>query len=413
MKVLLINPPWYGDDWHGIRAGCRWSFIMHSPKPPADTMGYYNTYPFFMAYAAYYLGMKARIGDVFFYDALAHAHTYEQFWSEVGKIDPDIVIMETSTPSIDHDLEIALKLHGNGYEVAFAGPHATVHADKLIQLPYIDYILKGEYEVSAYEMCLMRQKKVYESRPLMNIDTLSMPFRDNSVLLYADGFGQDQYIEYPQLQVWTSRGCPYRCNYCLWQHTMWTGGVRQRSPRSVTREITYAMKTWGFKSVLLDDDTFNVGDKHTIAIADALDKIAIQWHAMVRPDACSKKAFTIMKQCGCVGLKMGIETFSQNGLNAIAKGQDANQIYETVDFLIDMGFKVFLSMMDDIPHETDEDRAITRERLEYFLNKGASYQHPKYMPLPGTRIYNSLQLEGKIKEKDWRSYGEYYPAKNG
>lgn len=406
MRILFTNVPWYGDNWHGIKAGCRWPFILDTPKPPPDTLGFYNTYPFFLAYAAAYLKFKAQNSQTYFYDALAHAHTYDTFYEYVDKLDPEITVIETSTPSIDNDLKVAKKLKEKGQEIALVGPHATVYAKELIKLSYIDYILKGEFEISAYEMVIMRKKGIYNSRPISNLDSLNMPARDSSCLLYADGFGQDKFIAYPQLQVWTSRGCPYSCDFCLWNHTMWTGGYRKRSPGSVTREITSAMSNWGFKSVLLDDDTFNIGDEHTIAISDALAQIAIQWHAMVRPDTCSKKAFLIMKECGCVGLKIGVETFSQSGLDSIGKRYNANELYETLDFLMDLGFKIFLSLMDNIPGETEEDKDLTKNRLDYFIKKGASYQHPIYMPLPGTIA--SIKRTNTIKD-DWREYGKYYP----
>lgn len=406
MRILFTNVPWYGEGWHGIKAGCRWPFILNTPKPPADTLGFYNTYPFFLGYAAAYLKFKANNEQTYFYDALAHAHTYDTFYEYTAKLDPEIVVIETSTPSIDNDLEVAKSLKKKGSEIALVGPHASVYAEALIKLPFVDYILQGEFEVSAYEMVLMRKKKIYKSRPLMDLDSLSMSARDNSCLLYADGFGQDKFMIYPQLQIWTSRGCPFKCDFCLWNHTMWTGGYRKRSPKSVTKEITSAMGNWGIKSVLLDDDTFNVGDEHTIAISDAIDKIAIQWHAMVRPDTCSKKAFMIMRECGCVGLKIGVETFSQCGLDSINKGYNADELYETIDFLMDLGFKVFLSLMDNIPGETEKDRELTKKRLDYFIKKGASYQHPTYMPLPGTNA--SIKRKNKPKE-NWKDYGQYHP----
>lgn len=405
-RILLTNTPWHDkkhNKWHGIRAGCRWPFIMNTPLPPADTLGYYNTYPFFMGYATNYLAWQAKVGEIFFYDALARAHTYDKFYDGVKTMDPDIVIMETSTPSIENDLEIAGKLKLDGREIALVGPHATVYASKLIKLPQIDYVLQGEYEIGAYEMCLMRKKKVYPCRQIINIDTIRYPYRDESVLLYADGFGQDKYMEYPQLQVWTSRGCPHECNFCLWRSTMTRGYYRRRSAKAVCREISDCMRSWGFRSVLLDDDTFNISDKHTVEVADGLGHLRIQWHAMVRPDTCSWESFQAMRDNGCVGLKIGVESFSQNGLDYVKKGYNATRLTETIDFLIDIGFKVFLSLMDQIPGENDEDRAETYKWLKYFVAKGASYQHPRLTALPGTPLYDTSE-----KKEKWADYGKFH-----
>lgn len=404
MKILLTNAPWYGEGWHGIRAGCRWPFMMNTPKPAPDTLGNYNAYPFFMGYAAAYLAHAVKVGEVFFYDALARAHTYDEFYKYVDGIKPDIVLLETSTPSIDNDLAIAKNLKEKGIEIALAGPHASVYADTLIKLPFIDYILPGEYEVSSYIMCIMRNKGIYKSRPLENINNLPWPARDGSVLLYSDLFGQGQFIAQPQLQVWTSRGCPFQCSFCLWTQTM-TNAYRRRSPKSVSREITAAMRNWGFRSVLLDDDTFNVGDEHTIAMSRAMDNLDVQWQALVRADSCSREAFRIMRECGCMGLKIGVESFSQTGLDYINKGYKSQELIDQISYLVeDLGFKVFLSLMDNIPTETENDRDITAQWRDYFVSKGASFQHPSCMALPGTKIYRDLN----IKNENWQEYGVYY-----
>lgn len=256
-KVVFCNAPWYdlNNKWYGIRAGSRWPFIIESPKLPENTIGGYNTYPFFMGYAVNYLTFIAGLKEVYFYDALALKHTYATFYGEIDKIKPDIVILETSTPSIENDLEIARNIKERGSEVALCGSHATVFAEELIKLPYIDYILQGEYEINSFEMCLMRKKGIYFCKPLVNIDRLSPARYAPYIYNYADGFGQDKYIEYPQLQMWTSRGCPYGCSFCLWRHTMTNGYYRTRNVDMVIRELTSCMKNFQFRSVLFDDDT--------------------------------------------------------------------------------------------------------------------------------------------------------------
>ena len=400
MKIILTNAPFYGEGFHGIRAGGRWPFIFNYPLQEENSLGGYNTMPFFLAYATNYLISKS-VGDVYYYDALAMKHRFETFYKTVGDIMPDIVLMETSTPSIEIDIKVATKLKEMGIEVCFTGPHATTYAETLIKNPNIDYILKGEYEVSSYEMCVMRKKGIYESKPIMDISGM-YPYRDNTVYQYSDGFGQDAHIEMPQLQMQSSRGCPYKCAFCLWNSTM-TNKYRVNDSSHVIRELTWCMKTFGFKSVLFDDDTFNVGDKRTKEMSDLMGKIHIQWHAMVRPDACSWSAFEAMRRSGCVGLKMGVESFNQNSLDMLGKKYDVKELIATIDHVLKLGFKPFLSMMDNIPGETEDDKKRTKEILDGFLARGASMQHPNCMPLPGTRLHEQLDTN-----EDWFEYGKFH-----
>jgi len=400
LRVLLVNPPCIGEGFYYIKAGSRWPWKVRGQKPPADTPGFYNPFPFFMFHVASYLAMTG-IADVFPYDAVARAHDMETFYKAVDEVKPDITIIETTTPTIENDLRVAEIIKSKGSEIALSGPHATVFADDLTKLPCVDYVLKGEYEVSSYEMCLMRRKGIYESRPFTNLDALPSPYliRDEVLLQYQDTFNFN--FPLPQLTVQTSRGCPYKCNFCLWNHTM-TKTYRQKSVRKVIKEITACMREWGFRSVLLDDDTFNAGDKRTIEMSEALDKIDIEWQAMVRIDGCSRRAFTMMREYGCTGLKIGVETFSQNGLNYLGKGGDGKKNYEMCHFLLDLGFKVYLSFIDDIPAETAEDKEYNAQCKESLAKRGAMFQSPKLMALPGTKLAETT----KPFEK-WEQYGEY------
>ena len=410
MRILLTQAPFYDktdNKWCGVRAGCRWPFIFDYPLPPENTVGGYNTMPFFMAYATNYLASTAKVGEVYMYDAVAVKHRFDTYYNNVAKANPEITILETSTPSIKIDLEAAERIKGMGSEIALCGPHATAYAEELIKLPYVDYVLKGEYEVNSYEMCLMRRKGIYECRIMPTIEYMT-PYRDAAVYNYADGFGQDAHIQYPQLQVWSSRGCPFRCNFCLWNETMTCGKYRKRSPEAVRDEIMSCIKVFGFKSVLFDEDTFNVGDARVYEMSKMMGGIGIQWHAMVRADACSKEAFWNMKQAGCVGIKAGIETFSQRGLDYLNKGYKAQELKDRVNFLIQCGFKVFLSFMENIPGETEEDKADTIRTAEHFIKQGASIQHPSCMPLPGTKLYKELDKEGKIDKSDWTKFGCFH-----
>ena len=403
MKILFTNSPFYGTGWHGVKSGCRWPFIFDSELPEENSLIGYNTMPFFMAYAASYLTAR-KVGDVFFYDALALKHRYETFYKTISDINADITIIETSTPSIDIDLKVARKIKEMGSEVALCGPHATIFAESLITLPEVDYVLQGEYEANSYEMCLMRRKGIYKCKPMENLDYL-VPFRSEVCYYYADGFGQDKHIQFPQLQMWTSRGCPYKCNFCLWKDTMTFNNYRPIAIRSLMRELTSVMKEYNFKSVLFDDDTVNVGDKRTIDLSEAMSNIDIQWHAMVRADSCSWTAFEKMRKSGCEGLKIGIETFSQQGLDYLNKGYKSAEIIKTIDFLINLGFKCFLSFMDNIPGETEDDKKLTNDLKQGFIERGASIQHPNCMPLPGTELYNRMKAD---LSDDWFEYGKYH-----
>ncbi len=298
-------------------------------------------------------------------------------YEEIKKYNPEEIIYETCNVSIDQDIRIALNLREFlKYKVVFVG--SAVRESKLaIQMAGFDCI-EGNYIK-------------HFARTDDYVELLTLPDRDDTVLMYNDYFSHEKYIAKPQLQVWTSIGCPHNCSFCSWRWNFTDGKFVRRKLEHISKEIDYCVDRWKFKSVLFDDDTFNIGDKDTRAIAKMMGKKKLQWSAMVRADSCSLETFKIMKDNGCMGLKVGVETFSPELLKRIDKGLTADDLLERIVKLKDMGFYLYLSTMQYIAGETDEDRAITEMKLQQLYLMGIRYQRPCCVPLPGTKMGKEFQ----------------------
>jgi len=257
MDVLFANPPWVekvgGHMRYGCRAGSRWPWS--KPHGLSD----YAPFPFFMAYAASFL--ERHNVQVGLYDAVAIREiSYDAFYQYVKKACPKIVVLETSTPTIHIDLQVAKKLSEilPNSEIALSGSHATVFAENLIKLPYITYILKGEYEVNSLEMWRTRRPGIYEYTPIEDIDSSPYPYRDPKVI--SKYWDPSMVKVRPQLQIYASRGCPFSCTFCMWTAVMYRGKYRVRSPEKVIEEIQYCVSKFRSSSIFFDDDTWNIGD---------------------------------------------------------------------------------------------------------------------------------------------------------
>ncbi|MBI4652605.1 hypothetical protein HY745_15290, partial [Candidatus Desantisbacteria bacterium] len=257
MRVLLSNPPWFiegGNRW-GIRAGSRWPFTL-----PCGS-GYYP-FPFLMSHAASYLRENGI--EAYMVDSILTRESYNSFIKRIKEIKFDWVIIETSTPSIEHDLKLCEDISKYS-KVALSGPHATTFAEELIKKPYIKAILKGEYEKNSLELLRTGEEKVYDYNLTEDINTLPFPYRDYSIYNYADHFPVTP--KGPQLQIWGSRGCPFKCVFCLWPPIMYKNKYRARKPSNILEEIKVTLKNFPkFRSIYFDDDTFNIGKDRMMEI---------------------------------------------------------------------------------------------------------------------------------------------------
>lgn len=395
MKIILSNPPWEVDGRYGCRAGSRWPFLAGPPV--------YVPLPFFLAYATSYLlskGIEAK-----YYDAIALYHHLPQYYQTIRDEKADIVIIETSTPSINEDLKIAEEVSKYS-EVCLTGPHATVFADSLITLPYISYILKGEYEQSSYEMCTTRRKGIYEVNPIRDedFDALPFPYRDEQ---YAYKY-QDAILgsQYPQLAMMESRGCSFKCRFCVWPPVMYERKYRTFSNKRILDEIEDSVTKYSsYKDILFDSDTFGIcRSEKIIDLSKGIKEFQIPWSIMSRADLHPLEVWLELFHNGCYGFRFGIENFSSRLSKLVGKREKFENVIANIKGLRQAGARVHLTTMKGFPTETEEDRILHQSMIREMQSIGASIQTSWMVPFPGTPYYDELKSQGMDFIDDWSCY---------
>ncbi len=386
---------------YGVRAGSRWPFTLNSPISPLH-------YPFMMAYATSLL--KRNGFDVNIIDAVAEQeYSYDKFIEDVKQESADIVVLECSTPTIDIDLWMARRI-SEFTQVALAGPHLTINAEEIQKNhPCITYLLKGEYIKSALIMAKTRKPGIYESDVVTDLDLIPFPFRDYKLAIKY--FDPSMPTERPQLQIYGGKGCPFKCTFCMWPQTMYQGIVSLRKPEKIAQEIRECVEKYGFKSIFFDDDTFNLGTERISKLCDKLAKIGLPWTMMGRIDCSPDWLYDKMVDCGCVGMRFGIETFNIDILKKVDKGIERVDFKQTLQYLSEKypSLMIHLTMMKDLPDQTEEihyrDMELLKELGYSTHNVYRSYQLASCVPFPGTKMYNDILKEkGKEFLEDYRLY---------
>lgn len=302
MRVQLANPGYkypLNDKYekYFIRSGSRWP---HCGIKRKGRLPHYLPFPFFLAYTTALLLKEKHNVNVL--DAIALDYDDDQFLKESKDVCPEVILFETTTPTIEHDLYIARKLKEvTAAKIVLAGPHAIVYANDLIKnYGFIDYILKNEYEFKFNELV----KKINGENSVENIegiaykgsnsnilsqkeaslqysfDILPMPARQpfpsnkiNDMSRYWDGFCQFC----PAIQVQATRGCPYGCYSCLWNEVLYTSKkYRKFSPQRVVEEMKFVIKEYNAREIYFDDDDFTIDTNYVSEICNLKIK-GFQW----------------------------------------------------------------------------------------------------------------------------------------
>jgi anaerobic magnesium-protoporphyrin IX monomethyl ester cyclase len=387
---------------YGVRAGSRWPWTTNLPLESPN-------FPFFMAYAA--ANVKKHGHEVSVLDAVAaENYNYQDFLNEIKREKADIVVVECSTPTIDIDVWFANKI-STFAEVALAGPHLNDKTVAEIQLenPNISYYLFGEYILSSVEMAQTKRKGIYQARVVKNVDEIPFPYRNYK---FADKyFDPSMPTPKPQLQIYGSKGCPFKCTFCAWPQNMYFGNVSLRDPKKIAEEIKEAVSLHGYKSIFFDDDTFNLGTNRISELCDYLKEIGLPWTMMGRLDVSPDWLYDKMVESGCVGMRFGIETFNLDVLKNVEKGIERKDFKGTLQHISSKYPKVMIhiTMMKDMPGQTEEDHLLDMKIISDMgfseNNIYRSYQLSRCAPFPGTKLYEQMKAKlGEDKLKDYLSY---------
>lgn len=392
---------------YGVRAGSRWPWTMSKPHggPP---------YPFFMGYAAAHL--QANGFEVNILDAVAEEdYDYEVFLQDVKNQKADIVVIECATPTIDIDVWFANKV-AEFNKVALAGPHLNESTVREIQdsNPKINFYLPGEYILSSLDMAESLKDGIYPTKVLRDVDSIPFAYRDyKSATKYYD---PTMPTPRPQLQLYGSKGCPFKCTFCAWPQTMYFGNVALRKPVNIAEEIKEAVAAHGFKSLFFDDDTFNMGTKRISELCDYLKDIGLPWTMMGRLDISPDWLYDKMVESGCVGMRFGIETFNLEVLKNVEKGIERKDFKSTLEHITKKHpqLMIHITMMKDMPGQTEEDHEndmkIIKEMGYSTDNIYRSYQLSVCAPFPGTKLYE--QMKDSLGEEKMKNYVSYDGGQN-
>lgn len=404
MRIFIANPPFFRSFNRQVRWAAKTSGGLHPP--------------IYLAYAAAVLAKSHQVKLV---DGVALDMSREAFLKEAAAFNPDLVVMETSTPSIVNDSALAQEMKKvKDVPVAFTGSHVSALPERTLRETPADFAAIGEYDHTLRELAetlegkgdLSRvngiaykdkgQIRVNPRRELIkNLDEIPWPLREQ---LPNERYS-DTLMTSPLTFIVSARGCPYQCTYCSWPSTMFGHPLRERDPMNVVDEIEFCVKKYRLKSFKIFDDTFTANKPRVKAICNELikRKVVTPWICNARVDNLDEETMRLMKKAGCYLFKLGLESGNQDILDWVKKGTKIQQIRDFVKTAKKVGISTFGSFMIGYPMETEE---TIRQTFE--LAKSVEPDMVQFVilqPLPGTELWGWMERNQMIpKDVKWDNY---------
>lgn len=414
MKIALLNPPFKTE--YGV--------FSRDQRSPAITKSGTVYYPTWLASAT---GVLTAAGHTCrLIDSCAARWDDARTLRELTNLAPDMAVLNTSTPSIQNDAAFAGKIRvalPNVY-IVLVGTHPSALPEETLQnAPAADAVARREYEYTLRALAEALETgggpdavlgltyrtehgiRSNADRPFIeNLDEL--PFV--SKVYKEQGIRPEDYFfaaaEYPMMILFTGRGCPNRCFFCVYPQTFHGRDVyRLRSPENVAEEVGYILENFPqIKSLGFEDDTFTADLERTkricrLFIEKGFHKRVNWWvNARVTLDLDTMR---LMKRAGCRLLIAGFESGNQRVLDAMHKGIRLEWSRRYVENAHKAGLLVHGCFMVGNPGDTRETMEETL-KLALSLNTDTAQFFP-LMVYPGTDAWRWAEENGYLSTKDY------------
>lgn len=394
MKILLVNPPRF-NGMPVVRED-RCEITVPNVVPPHG----------FVYLAGILLNDDH---NVVLIDANGYDLDFEYIKKEIENEKPDIVIFKSTPETFYSDNkvgDIAKSISKEIKTVMICFSLTAVPEEVLERAKNVDvYVTDYDYEMSIL--------KLADDSDLEDIDGIA--YRENGNIIVnspnTERFDFSSlpmpawhlipdlsvyWVQVPSIRpcvfVESMKGCGMGCSFC----TIADLQPIFRDVEKVVDEIEY-LQGRGVRYINFFDATFNISRKRIYKVCEEMigRDLKIKWFANVRADITKEEA-EIMKEAGCRGVSIGVESGSQEILDGINKKTKVSDAEMAIKNLKKIGIKQYAAFMVGLPGETEETMKKTKEFI--LRTQPTGFQVNSLVPYPKCRLYEVAVEQGKIKE---------------
>jgi radical SAM superfamily enzyme YgiQ (UPF0313 family) len=385
--LVLLNPPKFHQVWAGV------------PDVFNDQRAHIYPPMGLMQLSAF---LKATTGhEIFLVDAQPDRWSHEETTKRVLDLRPDVVGITATTHAVCSAATMArgIRRAAPGVRLLLGGPHVSAFPDHALAVPEFDMAVRGDAErpVAALldrlagggepdgipGVLWRRDGAVVDNgvaEPWEDLDALPLPDRD--------GLPHHRYYTPANIRGRTStlmgsRGCPNQCVFCNVPHKF-----RARSAAHIVDEMAACRDRHGIEEIHFIDDLFNSSVQRVIDISEEILRRGVKmlWGFKASCRNVTPEMLRVAKRAGCYRIHYGVETHSNEGLQAINKKLDIDRVHEVFRMTREAGVVSIAYMMVGCPHERSPEDVL---RVIPFIRRlDPNYVvYSLFTPYPDTEIF--------------------------
>jgi radical SAM superfamily enzyme YgiQ (UPF0313 family) len=324
----------------------------------------------------------------------------------VPRADVDLVGISAMTTQARRGYEIADEYRRLGVPVVMGGIHPSALPDEALR--HCDVICKGDAESTL--------PRVIADLELSALSSQLSPGKTDGLQRIYD------WTEFPALPIatprkdvidprdylvanpiQTTRGCPHNCNFCT-TPAVFGREFRQRAVQDIVEEIRAAKERHRAWCYIFADDNFGGNQQWALEFCEAIKPLRVSWASQC--DILVSKndrLLRAMRESGCVGLILGLESPKQDTLVEAGKKFVLGDTYAwRIRKIQSFGISLWGAFIFGFDHDTWQDcmhacRFAQRMKL-------AMSCYPILTPYPGTEFFAQFAREGRLRTREWEKY---------
>lgn len=343
---------------------------------------------------------------------------------EIRDFRPDVIGVSASMQTYDEALRIikATKSIDPAITTVMGGAHPSIFAEKIMENNELDFLFRGEAELM-FPLFLDQLKGeeefgrikglVYrkEGRIILNdvnaetdIDRIRIPdYKHMNLEAYLKNGYSYGGCYGKSAPVWITRGCPYPCSFC--SASLINGKkIRRHSIPYVMDWLSHLYNEFNIRQFAIVDDNFTFDTEYAKQFCKTVINLKEKGHFKekiffatpngVRMDKLDDELLALMKKAGWQGLSIAPESGSKKTLKRMRKSLDPDTVPGIVERIKKQGLDVRAFFIVGYPGETKEDIQQTIGLIR--RSKFDAIILGKFLPIPGTPIFNELVKNGEI-----------------
>lgn len=309
---------------------------------------------------------------------------------EVVTINADVIAFSCYIWNIEQILKLTsdIKKINSRVKIILGGPEVSYNAKEILETnSYIDYIISGEGE-EAFPRLIAKintgemPENDFSYQIVENLENIKSPYEE---------FNEEEYKN-KLVYYETSRGCPFKCSYCL---SSTTNGVRFFPIERVKEELVKFFKA-RVRTVKFLDRTFNINTNRTLElwkfiVENNIDSIC---HFEIEPILINDEMLEFLKTVpkGMFNFEIGIQTTNKETLRAIDRNDDVERAFEVIKKLKEYNnIHLHLDLIAGLPKENYES---FKKSFNDVYSLGSEVIQLGFLKLlHGTKIRNNVEDE--------------------